>query len=78
MRAPPRLRGGLPARLFLLFLGLFMIGIVRATIEVAGLAVGITLGGTFGFGTVAFALGIGPAVEASFWLLERSPSSVAK
>lgn len=51
----------------------FRIGVVRATIEVAALALGIALGGTFGFGTVAFAIGIGPAVEASFWLLERSP-----
>ena len=37
------------------------------------LAVGIALGGTFGVGTVAFALLIGPVVELGFWLLERSP-----
>jgi uncharacterized protein len=55
----------------------FRIGIVRATIEVAALLVGIALGGTFGVGTVAFALGIGPAVEGSFWLLERSPLGAA-
>jgi uncharacterized protein len=55
----------------------FRIGVVRATIEVAALLVGIALGGTFGVGTVAFALGIGPAVEASFWLLERSPLGAA-
>ncbi len=55
----------------------FRIGVVRATIEVAALAVGIALGGTFGVGTVAFALGIGPAVEGSFWLLERSPLRAA-
>jgi uncharacterized membrane protein YczE len=34
------------------------IGVARAAIEV---------------GTLAFAFGIGPAVEVSFWLLERSP-----
>ena len=34
---------------------------------------GFALGGTVGIGTAAFALGIGPAVELSFWLLERSP-----
>ena len=55
----------------------FRIGVVRATIEVAALLVGIALGGTFGVGTVAFALCIGPAVEASFWLLERSPLGAA-
>jgi uncharacterized membrane protein YczE len=35
--------------------------------------VGIVLGGTFGVGTVLFAFGIGPIVEASFFLLGRSP-----
>ena len=49
------------------------IGIARATIEVAVTAAGFALGGTVGIGTVAFAFGIGPAVELSFWLLERSP-----
>jgi uncharacterized membrane protein YczE len=49
------------------------IGVVRATLELCALVVGIVLGGTFGVGTVAFALGIGPTIEASFWLLERSP-----
>src|SRR3954447_22611822 len=38
------------------------IGLTRAAVEVTALAVGIRLGGTFGVGTVAFALGIGPAV----------------
>ena len=38
---------------------------------------GIVLGGTFGVGTVAFALGIGPCIEASLALLERSPLAVA-
>jgi uncharacterized protein len=49
------------------------IGAIRAALELGALVAGIALGGTFGLGTVVFALGIGPAVEASFWLLERSP-----
>ena len=49
------------------------IGITRAVIEIAATAVGFLLGGTVGIGTLAFAFGIGPAVELSFWLLERSP-----
>jgi uncharacterized membrane protein YczE len=51
----------------------FRIGVVRAVLEVAALGAGFALGGTVGVGTVAFALGIGPSVELSFWLLERSP-----
>jgi uncharacterized membrane protein YczE len=34
---------------------------------------GFALGGTVGIGTLAFAFGIGPLVELSFWLLARSP-----
>jgi uncharacterized protein len=49
------------------------VGVVRATIEASALVAGIVLGGTFGVGTVAFALLVGPAVEASFALLARSP-----
>jgi uncharacterized membrane protein YczE len=49
------------------------IGAARATIEVIVTGVGFALGGTVGIGTIAFAFGIGPAVEASFWLLGRSP-----
>jgi uncharacterized protein len=48
------------------------IGLVRATLELCALVAGIVLGGTFGVGTVAFALGIGPTIEASFWLLEHT------
>ena len=55
----------------------FRIGIVRAVLELTALVVGIVLGGTFGVGTVAFALGIGPCIEASLALLERSPLAVA-
>jgi uncharacterized protein len=51
----------------------FRIGLVRATLELCALAAGIALGGTFGIGTVVFALGIGPMIEASFWLLEQTP-----
>jgi uncharacterized membrane protein YczE len=51
----------------------FRLGVVRAAIEVTALAIGIALGGTFGVGTVAFALAIGPVVEVSFALLARTP-----
>jgi uncharacterized membrane protein YczE len=51
----------------------FRIGIVRAGLELTALVVGIVLGGTFGVGTVLFALGVGPIVESSFWLLARTP-----
>lgn len=53
--------------------GRYRIGLVRTGIEACALAAGFALGGTVGLGTLAFALGIGPAVEASFWLLGRSP-----
>jgi uncharacterized protein len=49
------------------------VGLVRAVLEICALAIGIVLGGTFGAGTVLFALGVGPIVEASFALLQRSP-----
>ncbi len=49
------------------------IGLVRAGIEAAALVAGFALGGTVGLGTLAFALLIGPAVEASFSLLASSP-----
>jgi uncharacterized membrane protein YczE len=49
------------------------IGLVRAAIELTVLVGGIALGGTFGIGTIAFALLIGPIVEVSFGLLSRSP-----
>jgi len=54
----------------------FRIGIVRALLELGALGAGILLGGTFGFGTVAFALLVGPLVEASFAGLARLPISV--
>ena len=49
----------------------FRIGIVRASLEVCALVAGILLGGTFGVGTVLFALLVGPIVEASFAVLGR-------
>jgi uncharacterized membrane protein YczE len=54
----------------------FRIGIVRACLELTALVIGIVLGGTFGIGTVLFALGVGPIVESSFWLLARTPFAV--
>jgi uncharacterized membrane protein YczE len=47
------------------------IGVVRAALEVSVAALGLALGGTVGIGTVAFALGVGPAVELAFWALVR-------
>ncbi len=46
------------------------IGAVRAVLELAVTLAGFALGGTVGVGTIAFALGIGPAVELSFRALE--------
>ena len=48
------------------------IGVVRASLEVGVAAVGFALGGTVGIGTVAFAFGIGPAVELAFAALVRA------
>lgn len=45
------------------------IGAVRAALEGTALVAGVLLGGTVGVGTLLFALLIGPAVEASFWLV---------
>ena len=47
--------------------------LVRTLIEGTALAAGWTLGGTVGIGTVAFALGIGPAVQFFFQRLDRRP-----
>jgi len=49
------------------------LGVARTGLELAVLAVGVLLGGTVGIGTLVFAVGIGPAVELSFWLLGRTP-----
>ena len=49
------------------------LGVVRAGIELVALGAGFALGGTVGIGTIVFAVCIGPALEAGFWLLRRSP-----
>lgn len=41
--------------------------LVRTVIEISALAAGFALGGTAGVGTVAFALLIGPGVQAAFY-----------
>jgi uncharacterized membrane protein YczE len=51
----------------------FRVGAVRAALEGCALVAGFALGGTVGVGTLAFALLVGPSVEASFFLLGRSP-----
>jgi uncharacterized membrane protein YczE len=48
------------------------IGIVRTLLESSAVVAGALMGGTVGIGTIAFALLIGPALEASMWLLSRS------
>ena len=55
----------------------FRVGIVRGTLELCALIAGILLGGTFGAGTVLFALLVGPIVEASFAVLARTPLAIA-
>jgi uncharacterized protein len=45
------------------------LGVTRAVLEIGVAAAGFALGGTVGVGTLAFAFGIGPAVEIAFGLL---------
>jgi uncharacterized membrane protein YczE len=45
------------------------VGVIRALIEGTVLLGGVLLGGSAGVGTILFAFGIGPAVEAAFKLL---------
>ena len=52
------------------------IWLVRTVIEVIVGLIGIALGGTFGFGTIWFALTIGPQVQ--FWLARVDPTGRAK
>jgi uncharacterized protein len=47
------------------------LGTARAALELAVLGAGFALGGTVGVGTVVFALGVGPAIEAGFGLVRR-------
>ncbi|MGI6357961.1 MAG: YczE/YyaS/YitT family protein [Bacillota bacterium] len=48
------------------------IGVVRNSIELSVLVVGIILGGPFGFGTVFSALAIGPTLESCLQLLRSA------
>jgi uncharacterized membrane protein YczE len=54
------------------------LGYVRAVLEFSVLVVGFALGGKVGIGTVVFAVCIGPALEAGFWVLRRSPIGVPR
>ena len=49
------------------------VSVVRAVLEGSALVAGIVLGGKLGFGTLAFALFVGPAVELGFAALARTP-----
>jgi uncharacterized membrane protein YczE len=49
------------------------VGVARAALECAVLVAGVLLGGPVGVGTIAFALGIGPAVQLAFRLLRQTP-----
>lgn len=49
------------------------LGLSRALLELTVLAGGVALGGPVGLGTVAFALGIGPAVQLAFTVLRQTP-----
>lgn len=48
------------------------VGVVRTCLEIMATLAGFALGGTVGIGTLAFALGIGPAIELAFALLAHS------
>ena len=48
--------------------------LVRTTIESGVTAAGFALGGTVGIGTLAFAFGIGPAVQAALGALSSTPA----
>jgi uncharacterized membrane protein YczE len=47
------------------------IAFVRASIEISVVLIGWYLGGTVGIGTLIFAFGIGPAVAASLYLVNK-------
>lgn len=49
------------------------VGASRASLECTVLVLGVLLGGPVGIGTVAFALGIGPAVQLAFRVLRQTP-----
>jgi uncharacterized membrane protein YczE len=52
----------------------FSVRLVRTTIESAAVLGGFLLGGTVGLGTLAFALGIGPSVQAALGWLSATPA----
>ena len=54
------------------------IALVRSGLELMVIAIGWALGGTVGFGTVLFALGIGPSIAASMYGLESAFSKPEK
>jgi uncharacterized membrane protein YczE len=47
------------------------LAVARTVIEVSALTLGFALGGSVGVGTLLFALGIGPCMEAAYWVLVR-------
>lgn len=49
------------------------VGVSRGALECTVLVLGILLHGPVGVGTIAFALGIGPAVQLAFRLLRQTP-----
>jgi uncharacterized membrane protein YczE len=49
------------------------VGVARGVLECTVLVIGILLGGPVGIGTIAFALGIGPAVQVAFRALRQTP-----
>jgi uncharacterized protein len=47
------------------------IAVASWAIQIGALAIGFAFGGSVGLGTVIFAVGLGPAMEASYWVLMR-------
>lgn len=50
--------------------------LVRTLIEGSALLAGFLLGGTLGFGTLLYALAIGPLIQAALPLLQRPPRAI--
>jgi uncharacterized protein len=48
------------------------IALVRTSLELTVVAIGWSLGGSVGFGTILFAVGIGPSIAASMYALEKA------
>jgi uncharacterized membrane protein YczE len=47
------------------------ISVASWAIQIGALSIGFAFGGPVGIGTVLFALGLGPCMEASYWCLRR-------